>query len=123
LNWKNYIRGLLVSTLIFGGILVFLNVFTSPKDGMVTVAIFMGSVFFFLMGVIAIADFFRSRWWNHNEVVFENIKTSLRHGILFSGFLTSLLMLSAFRVLNWLDAAVLLVCFVLLEIYFRTKAG
>jgi hypothetical protein len=121
LNWKNYIRGLLVSTLIFGGIIIFLNIFTSPAAGMVTVSIFLASVFFFLMGIIAVIDFFWSRWWNHNEVVFENIKTSLRHGILGSGFLTSILILRAFRVLNWIDAAVLLICFLLLEVYFKTK--
>lgn len=122
MNWKNYIRGLLVSTLIFGGILIFLNVFTSPSEGMITVSIYLASVFFFLMGLAAICDFYWSRWWNHNEVVFENIKTSLRHGILISGFLTSMALLSAFRVLNWLDAAVLFTCFVLLEVYFRTRS-
>jgi hypothetical protein len=122
LNWKNYIRGLLVSTLIFGAILVFLNIFTNPGEGMITVTIYLASIFFFLMGLSAICDFFWSRWWNHNEVVFENIKTSLRHGILISGFFTSILLLQAFRVLNWLDAAVLLICFILLEVYFRTRS-
>jgi len=122
LNWKNYIRGLLVSTLIFGAILIFLNIGTNPASGMTTVIIYLVCVFFFLMGIFAIGDFYWNRWWNHNEVVFENIKVSLRHGILIAAFFDSLLLLRAFRVLNWLDAAVLLICFILLEMYFKTKS-
>lgn len=121
MNWKNYIRGLLVSTLIFGAILMFMTLVLSPGSGMVVVVLYLLTTFFFIMGIAAVLDFFWTKWWNHNEVGFETVKSSLRHGILISGFLISILALRAFRVLNWLDAVVLLSCFVLLEMYFRAR--
>lgn len=121
MNWQSYLRGLLVSTLIFGGILVFLNVATSPESGAVTVVLYLVSVFFFLMGIFAISGFLARRWWNHNEVLFENVKISLRQGFLLAGFIDTLLILRAFKVLNWVDGVILAISFILLEMYFKTR--
>lgn len=121
MNWQNYLRGLLISTLIFGGILIFLNLATSPESGMLTVVIYLVAVFFFVMGLASIMGFLLRRWWNHNEVLFENVKISLRQGFLMAGFADSLLTMRAFRVLNLIDGVILAITFILIEMYFKTR--
>jgi len=120
-NWQNFIRGLLVSTLIFGLLLLFLTLTQSPDKNMVTVVIYLVSVFFFIMGLTAIFGFYTRRWWQHNEVLFENVKISIRQAIFFSGFLVGILTLSSMRLLTWWDGAILAISFILIELYFKTR--
>lgn len=121
LNWQNFIRGLIVSTLIFGLLLFFLTLTQSPDESVVTVVIYLVSVFFFAMGLAAIFGFYARRWWQHNEVLFENVKISIRQAILFSGFLVGILALSAMRLLTWWDGVILAISFILIELYFKTR--
>jgi len=88
---------------------------------MVTVILYLVSVFFFVMGVASIIGFVIRRWWNHNEVLFENVKISLRQGFLIAGFVDALLIMRAFRVLNWIDGIILAITFILIEMYFKTR--
>lgn len=120
MNWQNFIRGLVVSTLIFGIILLFLTLVTSPEN-MATITLYFVSLFLFIMGMMAISGFYFRKWWTHNELIFENIKISVRQAILFSLFILSLLALSAMRLLNWWDGIILGVSFVLVEMYFKTR--
>lgn len=101
--------------------LIFLNIFTSPDAGLLSVALYLLSVFFFIFGITSILGFYIRRWWNHNELAFENVKISLRQGFLFAGFACSLLALRGFRVLNFVDAAILVIAFILLEMYSKTR--
>jgi amino acid transporter len=121
LNWQNFIRGLIVSTLIFGGILLGLTFFSSPEKGLVTIVLYYVSVFFFAFGLAGMIGFTIRRWWMHNEMLFENVKISVRQGILLSGFLASLLALSAMRLLTWWDGLILAISFLLVEMYFKTR--
>jgi amino acid transporter len=121
LNWQNFIRGLIVSTLIFGILLLFLTFFTSPEKGMITIIVYYLSLFFFLFGVTAIVNFLIRRWWMHNEVLFDNVKTSIRQSVLFAGLILSLLTLSAMRLLTWWDGLIMVISFLLIELYFKTR--
>lgn len=121
MNWQNFIRGLIVSTLIFGGILLGLTFFASPEKGIITIVIYYLSLFFFVLGIMAIIGFLIRRWWMHNEVLFENVKISIRQAFLVSGFLISLLLLSAMRLLTWWDGLIMAISFVLIEMYFKTR--
>ena len=53
MNWRNFTRGMSISTLIFGGVLLGLTIFTSPESGMVTIGFYYISLFMFLMGLNA----------------------------------------------------------------------
>jgi amino acid transporter len=121
LNWKNFIRGLVVSTLIFGALLLFLTFFATPDQGAITIIVYYLSLFFFLFGITAIVNFLIRRWWMHNEVLFDNVKTSIRQSVLFSGLILSLLALSAMRLLTWWDGLIMGISFMLIELYFKTR--
>jgi amino acid transporter len=121
MNWKNFIRGLLVTTIIFGLILLFIVLTTSPEKSMVTIIAFFVSLFFFLFGLATAIGFYLRRWWMHNEVLFANVKVAVRQGFLVSAFFCTLLILSATRLLTWWDGVILAISFLLIELYFKTR--
>ncbi|MDD3481026.1 MAG: hypothetical protein PHW75_02260 [Patescibacteria group bacterium] len=121
MNWRNYTRGLTLSTLIFGALLLILTIFTSPEQGMFTIILYYTSIFFFVMGLSSLIIFFARKWWTHGEVIYTAVKVSLRQGFLFSTFLISLFVLSSFRLLTWWDGAILAVSFVLIELFFKAR--
>jgi amino acid transporter len=120
-NWQNFIRGLIVSTLIFSALLLFLTFFASPEKGAITIIVYYVSMFFFFFGIAAIINFLIRRWWMHNEVLFDNVKTSIRQSVLFSGLIVSLMALSAMRLLTWWDGLIMGISFLLIELYFKTR--
>lgn len=122
MNWQNFIRGLLVSTIIFGLVLLVLTIFLNPENGPVTIGIYYVSVFAFVGGLFSIIGFFLRRWWRHNEIVFENIKISIRQGYLLAAVACALLALSAMGLLTWWDAAIVLISGFLFELYFKMRA-
>lgn len=121
MNWQNFVRGLITSTLIFGGLLLFLTFFVSPERGMVTIVLYFVALFFFIVGLVALISFSLRRWWNHNELLFENVKTSLRQAVIFGLFVCAVLALSALRLLTWWDGTILAISFILIELYFKTR--
>lgn len=121
MNWQNFIRGLIVSTLIFGGVILFLTFATSPDDNQVAIWAYYFSIFFFLGGLASITGFLFRRWWMHNEVLFSNVKVSMRQGFIFSSLLCGMLLLSAMQLLTWWDAIIMIVCAILIELYFKTR--
>lgn len=121
MDWQNFIKGLLVSTLIFGGVLFAMTILFSPEKGGVIIALYYFSFFMFITGLSVITNFFIRRWWMHNEVVFSNIKTSMRQGVLFALLLTALLLLSSMKLLTWWDGLIVVFSLALVELYFKTK--
>ena len=121
MNWHNFTRGLSTSTLLFGGILLFLTIFTSPDSGSVTIGFYYIALFLFLMGLSTLVIFYIQKWWKHNEVSFVVVKNALRQGFLFSLFLNSLLLLSSMQLLTWWDGVILAICIVLIEIFFKSR--
>lgn len=122
LNWQNFIRGLIVSTLIFGGIILFLTFLSSPDENSLAVWAYFISIFFFIGGVASVVGFLFRKWWMHNEVLFSSVKTSIRQGFIFSSFCCALLVLSTMRLLTWWDALIMTICVVLIELYFKTRS-
>lgn len=122
MNWQNFVRGLITSTLIFGVALLVLTLTISPDRGPIAVAAYLISIFFFVMGIVALVEFYFRRWWQHNELLHENVRTSTRQAVLFSGFICAVLLLSAMRLLTWWDALILGISFILIELYFKTRS-
>lgn len=122
MNWQNYLKGLLISTLLFGGVLLFLTIFLGPQQGVAIIVTYYISIFFFTLGLTAISGFLIRRWWMHNEVLFGSVKISIRQAFLFSCFAVSCLLLSSLRLLNIWDGVILGISFVLIEMYFRARS-
>jgi amino acid transporter len=120
-NWRNFTRGLLVSTLLFGGVLFGLTLFTSPDRGLVAISFYYIALFFFVMGLTTLILFYAHKWWHHNEVSLPIVKGALRQGVLLSVFLISLLVLSSMQLLTWWDGAILAISFILLELFFKAR--
>jgi amino acid transporter len=121
MHWQNFIRGLLISTLIFGGILMSLTLFASPEQGSFTIVFYYLALFFFLLGLATLIFFAFHKWWSHNEVIFSAAKISLRQGILFAAFIIALLLLSSMQLLTWWDGIILTISFLLIEAFFKTR--
>lgn len=122
MNWQSYIRGLIICTLIFGVLLLILTIFVSPEKGIFTVIIYMVSFFLFVLGLFSMVNFTARRLWTHNELIFDNIKNSMRQSVLVSAFAVSLLVLSSMRLLTWWDGIIMAISFVLIELYFKTRS-
>ncbi len=73
------------------------------------------------MGVFAIISFLVRKWWTHNEVIYENVKISIRQSFLLAFFICCLLILSSMQLLTWWDALILAIVFMLIELFFKTK--
>lgn len=122
MNWRNFTRGLSLITLIFGGLTLLLTIFTSPDQGPFTIILYYVSVFFFTMGLSSLVLFLYRKWWTHNEVIFGNVKTSVRQGFLMAFFVVSILALSSMNLLTWWDASILAISFLLIDLFFRVRS-
>lgn len=121
MHWRNFTKGLALSTLIFGGILLFLTIFASPEQGTFTIVFYYLALFGFLLGLATLIIFSFYKWWSHSEVVFAAAKSSLRLGLLFSLFIVALLLLSSMQLLTWWDGIILAISFVLIEVFFKAR--
>ena len=121
MNYRNFIRGLLVTTILFGGVVLFMTFFVSPEANMVSVILYILSTGIFIFGIATILGFYIRRWWMHNEVLLSNVKLAVRQGALVAVFSMALLILSAMRLLTWWDAIILAVSFLLIELYFKSR--
>jgi len=119
--WRKYINGMALSIVVLGVILAGLLNFTTPESG----AIAYGSFFivFFLLFVClgTIVGFYGRRRLSNNEVIFKNLKSAFRQGTLIALYLTVLLILRAADLLNWWDAALLLVSVISFDMFFKEK--
>lgn len=121
MNWRNFTRGLSLSTLIFGGLLLGLTIFASPEQGMLTIIIYYISIFFFILGLTALLLFLFRKWWTHHELIFSNVKISIRQGFLVATLIVSLLLLSSLELLTWWDGLILTISFFLIELFFKVR--
>lgn len=121
MNYRNYLSGLSVTTLIFGAILTFLTLFLEPGKGIGVIAFYFIALFFFVLGLTAILGFYFRKINSHNEIGFSNIRISIRQASLFALFVCLLLLLSASRLLNLWDGVILGISFLLIELYFKSR--
>ncbi len=73
------------------------------------------------MGLSALIIFLFRKWWTHSEIIFANVKSSIRQGLLIAAFVVALLLLSSFDLLTWWDGAILTISFLLIEMFFKVR--
>ena len=102
-------------------ILVLLFNFTSPEMGAVSYGSFFIAFFLLLICLATIIGFYVRRRASNNEVLYQNLKNAFRQGTLVALYFTVLLILRAADLLNWWDAALLLVSVISFDMFFKGK--
>ncbi len=118
---KHYLIWMLVGTLIswvaLGLVLTYINPEIASQTGLV---LFYGSVFLSLSGTITLLGFLWRRLRYRDEVLFRQVSTSFRQGILLSLVVIATLFLQANRLLSWWNLLLLVGGLSLLEYFMLT---
>lgn len=107
---------------VLSGILfLVLLFFSKPEDGNGTKALFFAVITIFVWTSVSLIAFYLKKKITNNELIYVNIKSSIRQG-LFSGLLVlGTLSLAAIRILTWWDVLLLAFSIILLELYFKSE--
>lgn len=119
--WKKYINGMAFGVFSLSLILVLLVSLTSPEMGAASYGTFFIALFLLLICLATILGFYARRRISNNEVLYKNLKDAFRQGTLVALYLTVLLILRAADLLNWWDAALLLVSIISFDMFFKGK--
>lgn len=119
--WRKYINGMALGVLVLSLVLVLLLNFTSPEMGAITYGSFFIALFLILICITTILGFYGRRRLTNNEVLYKNLRNAFRQGTLISLYLVVLLILRAADLLNWWDAALLLVSVISFDMFFKEK--
>ena len=119
--WRKYINGMAFGVFALSLILVLLFNFTSPEMGAVSYGSFFIAFFLLLICLATIIGFYVRRRASNNEVLYQNLKNAFRQGTLVALYFTVLLILRAADLLNWWDAALLLVSVISFDMFFKGK--
>ncbi len=118
---KHYLIWMLVGTLIswvaLGLVLTYINPEIASPTGLV---LFYGSVFLSLGGSITLLGFLWRRLRYRDEVLFRQVSTSFRQGLLLSLVVVATLFLQANRLLSWWNLLLLVGGLSLLEYFMLT---
>lgn len=118
---KHYLIWMLIGTLIswvaLGLVLTYINPEIASQTGLV---LFYGSVFLSLSGTITLLGFLWRRLRYRDEVLFRQVSTSFRQGILLSVVVVATLFLQANRLLSWWNLLLLVGGLSLLEYFMLT---
>ncbi len=119
--WKKYINGMFFGVLGLSLALVLLVNFASPSMGAITYGSFFILLFLLLVCLATILGFYARRRLSNNEVLYKNLKNAFRQGTLIALYLTVLSILRAAELLNWWDAALLIVSVISFDMFFKEK--
>lgn len=119
---KTYLFTLFTITILALGVwlLILFNVDRNFAD-FVTKSAFFGSLFLWLMGIIAFIIFYLRVWISNREVVFGQLPISVRHACLISLAIVGLLIFKSIKIFTWWDSLMFVLVIVLIELFFRTR--
>ncbi len=123
MTWRKYINGMVLGVLALSLILVALVNLTSPEMGALSYGSLFITVFLLLVCLATIIGFYGRRRMSNNEVLYKNLKNAFRQGTLVALYLTVLLILRAADLLNWWDAALLLISIISFDMFFKGQLG
>lgn len=109
---------LFLSCGLFFLILFNVNPYTSPT-WMIT--LFYVTFFLIWMAFLGLIGFYTKVWATNREVIFAHLVPTLRQAAIVSLFITGLLFLYQIKVLSWWISLLLIVAFIMIELYFRKK--
>lgn len=115
---KNYLLVMSVLTAVCWGIFIFVASLVDPlTTNLIGFGLFYFSLFLALTGAGALIGFLVRVIARKKELTFNLVKLAFRQSFLFSLFIISLLILKAYHLFNWLNLALLLIIFTILELF------
>lgn len=115
---KGYLLVMSVLTAICWGIFIFVASLVDPlSTNFIGFGLFYFSLFLALTGTGALIGFLARIISRKKELTFNLVKLAFRQSFLFSLFIISLLILKAYHLFNWLNLALLLIIFTILELF------
>ena len=115
---KNYLFIMGVLTVICLGIFIFvLNLIDPSLTNWIGFLLFYFSLFLFLSGLISLIGFIIRFVILRKGLAFNSVKKAFRQSFLFSLFIIFLLMLKAQQVFNWVNLTLLIIIFLILELF------
>lgn len=110
--------------LVFGPIFAFILFFTNPDQGIYQIVAFFISLFVLTMCSFTLGLYLIKRKAQNNELLFTNIKNSVRQGLTVAFFVVTVLAMGMIKLLTWWDVLLLAFALISLELYFKSdKAG
>ncbi|PIZ00798.1 hypothetical protein COY62_01080 [bacterium (Candidatus Howlettbacteria) CG_4_10_14_0_8_um_filter_40_9] len=121
MGYKTYLSGIVFGTVLSGAAFLLVTASLDPSKGFLSLAAFLGSLFFLMFGLATLAGFYGRRIIFGNEVLYANVGLASRQGFLIAMYIDIILLLKAYDILIWWDAALLFLSFILVELFFRSK--
>lgn len=119
---RTYLIALAAATLVCWASFAMILFYLSPLDSSwIGPTFFFVTLFFSLIGTITLLGFSFRIFFARNEMVFSALNTSFRQGMLIALAIVGSLVLQAFRMLTWWDAALFIIALALLELFFITR--
>jgi len=120
---KNYLFVMSTLTLICWGIFLFVAKSIDPTaTNWLGFLLFYAALFVSISGLAALVGFVIRLVARRRELAFNLVKSSFRQSFLFSLFIISALILKSQHLFSWLNLALLIIIFVILEFFLmKTK--
>lgn len=121
MGYKTYLSGIVFGTALSGVAFLLVAFSLDPAKGFLSLTAFLGSLFFLMFGLATLAGFYGRRMIFGNEVLYANVGLASRQGFLIALYIDIILLLKAYGIMVWWDAALLFLSFILVELFFRSK--
>jgi hypothetical protein len=117
-----WLSALIIWSVVSAVLLVVSLVFTSPKAlGPLGVTVWFLLCYSSLGAIIALGFYGAKTFLHLHATGAARLRYSLRQGLLISGWVTGVLALSSLRQLGWLDAILLALLLLIVEVYVRLR--
>jgi hypothetical protein len=122
MNLRVYLFSLFIGFLVAFGVWLLILFNIDPfKTDFLSIAAFYASLFIWLSSLISLINYFVRLWFNNKEVVYANLTTALRQGMLISLIVVGLLILEQLNVLNWWVGGIWSIVVLLTELFFNVR--
>lgn len=121
MGYKNYLSGIKLGTILSGAAFLVVILSLDPGKGPMSLAAFLLSFSFLVFGISSLAGFYLRKIIFGNEILYANVGLASRQGFFIALYADIILFLRAYELLVWWDALLLLLSFILVELYFRAK--
>lgn len=117
-----YLFSLYMALIVSAGLILLLFLGVNPFQAPAWIIIlFYLSIFLFVAAGLSIAGFYLKVWASNREVIFAHLIPTIRQSIFFAIIMVGFLLLEQLKVLNWWNAAMLIIAVGLIELFFRAR--
>lgn len=115
MNFKQFLTIMILGTILCWAMFVLVIFNINPANGAIALLLFYSSLFLSLIGTLAILGSVIRIFLFKKEIIFREVKSSLRQALLFSFLFVVILMLQSKRILAWWNVLFLVVALAAFE--------